>query len=453
RANYEIKIYSMSYFEKSANDQKCIDMIVRLGIEIFDGSEPFYKDGIYHSHLSKALYIRQKMLRDGVDIMMHGSCYDINDFLVSSRVAPRQIFWSHGNHEYDVKEIDKKITHCALQGCAYDFESFTVPMDTETFYNPYRDPRLIEHERSMYPKDAFILGVIGRLVKVDSDEYLQTIAEIMRQNQNTIFIAAGSGNMDSIRAKVEKLGISDRFYMPGHVDAHVYGHIIDLWCDTFPMNQGESMLEYAAKGNVYISIRTGKKNNLNDTEMNIFKNIKSNTKTYAIIFSVQNFECMNDKNIQHIEHILSRDDSIAYLTKSAKEKNRIGDRAILMDGVDNKILNMLTDVYFEELGDNLIVGNFNFCEYKPVKFAVYEDYLPHSVKFLKDNADSFTYDGLYMSDYYTGWSIEDYISKVTNMISDSKLRSHIKNAMRVESVSYAQANARALVLGFNRFVY
>ncbi|MGE4399590.1 MAG: hypothetical protein AB7D29_08735, partial [Campylobacterales bacterium] len=69
RANYEIKIYSMSYFEKSANDQKCIDMIERLGIEIFDGSEPFYKDGIYHSHLSKALYIRQKMLRDGVDIM------------------------------------------------------------------------------------------------------------------------------------------------------------------------------------------------------------------------------------------------------------------------------------------------------------------------------------------------------------------------------------------------
>lgn len=252
RANYEIKIYVMSYFEKSGNDQKCMDMIERLGIEVFDGAEPFYKDGLYHSHLAKALYIRQQMLHDGVDIMIHGSCYDINDFLVSSRIAPRQIYWSHGNHEYDVGEIDKKITHCGLQGCDYKFESFAVPMDTETFYNPYRDPRLIEHERARYPKDAFILGVIGRLVKVDSDEYLQTIAKIMRQNPNTIFIAAGSGNIESIRAKAEKLGISDRFYMPGHVDAHVYGHIIDLWCDTFPLSGGESVEEFRAKGGVCI---------------------------------------------------------------------------------------------------------------------------------------------------------------------------------------------------------
>jgi hypothetical protein len=254
RANYEIKIYSMSYFEKSLNDGECLNMVENLGIEVFDGAVPFYDDGLYHSHLSKALYIRQKMIEDGVDIMIHGSCYDINDFLVSSRVAPRQIFWSHGNHEYDVKEIDKKITHCGLQGCAYDFESFTVPMDVETFYTPYRDPRLIEQERAKYPKDAFILGVIGRLVKVDSDEYLQTIAEIMRQNPNTIFIAAGSGNMESIRAKVEKLGISDRFYMPGWVDAHVYGHIIDLCLNTFPLSQGESLNEYYNKGKSFIGL-------------------------------------------------------------------------------------------------------------------------------------------------------------------------------------------------------
>lgn len=248
RARYEIKVYLMSYFEKSTNDIACIEMTEKLGISVWDGAEPFYKDGFYHSHLQKALDIRQKIIDDGVDILIHGGCYDINDFLVASRVAPRQIYWSHGNHEYNIDGIDKRISHCSLEGCAYNFESFAVPMDIEKFYNPHRDPRLIEQERAKYPKDAFVLGVIGRLVKIDSDEYLETIAKIMHQNPNTIFIAAGSGNVESIKSKVEKLGIADRFYMPGYVDPHIYGHIIDLFCDTFPLPQGESLYEFMFKG-------------------------------------------------------------------------------------------------------------------------------------------------------------------------------------------------------------
>ncbi len=255
REQYDIKIYLMGYFEKSGNDKECIDMVQRLGIDVFDGAAPFYAAGVYHSHLEKALYIRERMLSDGVDILVSpNNGYDISDFLVVGRVAPKQIYWSHGNHEYDVGEIDKKITHCGLQGCDYKFETFTVPMDTEAFYNPYRDSRLIEHERARYPKDAFVLGVIGRLIKVDSDEYLETIAKIMRQNQNTIFVAAGSGNMDSIKTKVEKLGIADRFYMPGHVDAHLYGYVIDLFLNTFPLSQGESIAEYEAKAKVCLTI-------------------------------------------------------------------------------------------------------------------------------------------------------------------------------------------------------
>jgi len=132
RARYEIKVYLMSYFEKSLNEGECLNMVENLGIEVFDGAVPFYNAGIYHSHLEKALYIRQKIIDDGVDILIHGSCYDINDFIVASRVAPKQIYWSHGNQEYDIKEIDKKITHCSLQGCVYNFESLWISKNFTT---------------------------------------------------------------------------------------------------------------------------------------------------------------------------------------------------------------------------------------------------------------------------------------------------------------------------------
>lgn len=39
-----------------------------------------------------------------------------------------------------------------------------------------------------------------------------------------------------------------RFYFCGYVDSSIYGHLIDFWPDSFPMEQGESRIEYVAKG-------------------------------------------------------------------------------------------------------------------------------------------------------------------------------------------------------------
>ncbi len=79
------------------------------------------------------------------------------------------------------------------------------------FYLPEVDMKMVEEIRSRYPKEAIILGFIGRLIKMDSDEYLEAVARIMMQNKNTIFLACGgrpgehTEENDAIRSRRQSL--------------------------------------------------------------------------------------------------------------------------------------------------------------------------------------------------------------------------------------------------------
>lgn len=260
KQNYEIKIYCMSLVEKSENDPEVIAKFAVLGIETVDMGLSFNKAGFYNSHLQKALALREIMHKDGVAMLISpNNGYGISDFLLASRCARVQVFWTHGNFVYDISEIDARLTHiCNNQKYiihnGFGFCGVPVQMD-RGFYNPNVPQELVTNTRACYvdpsmKQPLYLFGVIGRLVKIDSLSYLEAVCTLLENNSNWRFLACGLGNEREIKQKISQINpqLLSRFFFSGYVDSAVYGHILDFWADSFPMEQGESRIEYVAKG-------------------------------------------------------------------------------------------------------------------------------------------------------------------------------------------------------------
>jgi len=257
KKNYEIYFYSMSYIDKQQDDIKLIEKLKQLGVKVYVPFE-FYKDGFYYSHLQKALHLRSKIIEDKIDYLINPvSGYDIANFIFSTRSAPKQIYWSHGNCTSEIENIDKRISHFEQECKEFKWQIFDVPMAKEFLVGSEEEKEkglLLKKELlAQFGKDTVFLGTIGRYVKIDSDEYLKVISEIMKENPNTIYLACGEGDKESIIKKLKKYGIDEsRFIFTGLVNPHIFGWIIDIWLDTFPLPQGQSRDEYQAKncGNI-----------------------------------------------------------------------------------------------------------------------------------------------------------------------------------------------------------
>jgi len=253
----DLYVYDMGYIEKAVSDESMIEEIKELGVNYINAHELIHEEhhlAHYYSHFNKAIRLRDKIIEDDIDILaITGNALHSN-FIFSTRTAPLQMFWDHGNHEYDVKNIDKRVIHFN-DGYEnkFEFEQFELKM-LDKYLNEDEQVKIDEAEKikAGLPEHSVVLGSIGRLMKL-SDEYLETVAEILKNNNDAIYLACGSGNIDEKKKKVEELGVSDRFIFTGYVDAHVYGHVIDIYLNTFPLKGGESVNEFLAKGdNKYV---------------------------------------------------------------------------------------------------------------------------------------------------------------------------------------------------------
>ena len=326
--NYELIVYSMAIVEKNLDDAKLISEIKKLGFDVSEvAMQSLDLQCNFQSHLKRALAIREDMQKREIDIMIVATNnMPIGNFLFSTWSATQQVFWSHGNFEYDVDGIDHRISHFLLPS-SFSYHVFSIPI-LETFSNP--DAEHFKSEASKI-RELFqgkrILGSIGRLVKMDSEVYLSALAKILDTHPDTIYLACGTGDSATIQEKLTRFGITpERVVFTGFVNPHLYGYVIDLYLDTFPLHSGESLNEYIAKGRVPVILLP--KEHITYERLSKAGTLASLTRIHT--FSIEDYVAVANHLLSHPEAMASLSQEIARWVIADRE-NAMDNHKVAMD--------------------------------------------------------------------------------------------------------------------------
>lgn len=349
--NFEFLILDLNFPQLGGSDKEVQERVKKLGFEFIECHERFFNNkNILFTPVQKCIAIRKMIIEMDIDILVGMHSQPDYNFLFTTRTAPLQIYWSHGNFKYMIDTIDKRITHSSYE-C---YDSFSLPLNIEK-YDPKISIEEVLEVRRTFPKDSLILGSIGRLVKIDNFEFLETVKKIILKNPKTVYLACGSGDKNSIIEKLLKLDILEYFYFPGHINSHIYGHVIDIWLESFPYGNGESRAEYYNKeSNVFIMIYLNEDKNERRKRVSEFLEVnetsfKKACDFYGITIDEYKYLAFDISELtQAFNSTTEYIDKTNFLIKSFNDKDLI-EKFKLLKKVYNYAWNMISKDSFEAL--------------------------------------------------------------------------------------------------------
>jgi tetratricopeptide (TPR) repeat protein len=248
--DYKLVLYAWMYHDDEA--LRCLEDTNVL-IRRFDAG----------STVERIAAVASAIAADEIDILITDMNTAVPTVLFERRAAPIQIFYQLGMPFWPLANIDAVFcvwpTEYISPIAGFEVEkSFRIdlgPWNIEALA-PEVDSAQITTERARFPKEARLIGNYGRLVKI-TPEFLEIAAELLARHPDLIVLLGGTGDSTGIREFIATHGLTGRLELVNrYVDGHLWGHLLEVFLDTFPHGGGISCREMMAKGRPVISMQS-----------------------------------------------------------------------------------------------------------------------------------------------------------------------------------------------------
>ncbi len=195
------------------------------------------------------------MEQDGIDVLISELYSAFHIALLDARLACVQLHMTMGFHPLLLHEVDgflimEFLREAALASGVPEDRILTFPYAlSELYLAPERVKTTITSVRTALVGNRFsvVLGTLCRLEKV-TEQFMDVVTKILNAHPEACMVLGGPYEQGRIRSFFSNRGLGDRVFLPGAVDAHVYGRVFDIYLETFPFIQGMSVVEAISKG-------------------------------------------------------------------------------------------------------------------------------------------------------------------------------------------------------------
>lgn len=239
--------YRAALFAWAHHDPETLAKIEALGVEVYAIAQ-----NSSSTSMSDCIQATEAILRKvNPDILITEMNSALPTVLFERRVAKLQVFYQLGLPYWPLANVDAVFNSWGVDAKKLEIDAdrcFSLPTPFNLpEYAAAVDNAAIRAERAKFPAGRLI-GAYGRISKV-TREYIETAAAIVAGLDDVTVIIGGPGDAGPIRRAIAGTSVADRFVVvEGFVDGQLWGHLLDVFLDTYPQPGGLAVMEMIAKG-------------------------------------------------------------------------------------------------------------------------------------------------------------------------------------------------------------
>lgn len=185
------------------------------------------------------------------DIVVSDMNNGVPTALFSRRLAPVQVFLQAGMPAWPVLNLDGVFNSFGFDPKEAGWGDVAMLRIDAPWDSAALDPAVpeadIAAERALLPQGTRLVGSYGRFSKV-TPPYLHAVERLLLRCPDVTFVLGGTGDAAHVKAFIDASPAGRRMVVQERwVAGHVWGHILELLLDTWPVTGGVSAREMLAK--------------------------------------------------------------------------------------------------------------------------------------------------------------------------------------------------------------